>query len=162
MPWTIALTFRRVSVRCSYDRCVELVGACNDVVEFRHFAKPQQNASTHLEVWADEEPMVMFDISLMELKHESSVGEQPFVLRAAMITAKAEELLIPAAGCLHVAYGDHGLGLGCINRDHDADPVAGRVVDLDKPALTAVELGASVYHATGGDHSLEGVVQAVG
>jgi hypothetical protein len=104
----------------------------------------------------------MFDISLMELKHESSVGEQPLVLRAAMITAKAEEVLIPVAGCFHVAYGDHDLGLDCANRNHDADAVAGRVVDLDKPALTAVELGASVHHATVGDDSLEGVVKAVG
>jgi hypothetical protein len=104
----------------------------------------------------------MFDISMMELKHESSAGEQPFVLWAAMVTVKAKELLIPAAGCFHVAYGDHGLGLSCPNRDHDTDAVAGRVVDLDKPTLTAVELGSSMHCATIADDSLEGVIQAVG
>ena len=124
MTWTVALTFRRVSVRCPYDRCVELAGADNHIVEVRHLAKPQQDACTDLDIWAHEEPVVMFDVSLMKLKHESSIGEQPFVLRAPMITAKAEELLIPAAGCFHVAYGDHGLGLSCANLDHDADAVA--------------------------------------
>jgi hypothetical protein len=158
MARTIALTFRRVPVRCSHDRCVELAGSYNDVVEVSYLAKPQQDAGTDLDVCAHKEPVVVFDISVMELKHECSVGEQPFVLRAAMITTKAEELLIPAAGCFHVAYGDHGLGLSCANRDHDADAVAGWVVDLDKPALTAVELGASAHCATVGGDPFESVI----
>ena len=106
--------------------------------------------------------MVVFDISVMELQHQSSVGEQPFVLRSAMITAKTQELLVPAAGRFHVAYCDHGLGLSCANWDHNADTVSGWVVDLDQPTLTAVELGASVHCATVGDDASEGVIQAVG
>src|SRR5687767_2794622 len=68
MTRTVALTFRRVSVRCSYDRRVELAGTYDDIVEVSHVAKPQQDASADLDIWAHEEPVVMFDISLMELK----------------------------------------------------------------------------------------------
>jgi hypothetical protein len=162
MTWTVALAFRRVSVRCSHDRRIELAGAYNDIVEVSHLAKPQQDASTDLGVRAHEEPMVVFDLSLVELQHQCAVGEQPFVLRATMITAKTEELLIPAAGYFHIAYGDHRLGLSCANGDHDADAIAGWVFDLDKPALTTIELGASMHCATVGDDASEGAVQVVG
>ena len=64
-----------------------------------------------------------------------------------MITTKAEELLIPAAGRLDIAYGDHGLRLSRASGHHDADPVAGRIVDLDKPALAAIELRMPVHDA---------------
>ena len=110
MTWT-ALALRRVAVRCTHDRCVELASACDDVVEVGHFTKPQQDAVPNLDAWVYKEPVVVFDIPAMELKHKGSIGEQPFVLRATMITAKAEELLIPAAGRFDIAYGDHGLHL---------------------------------------------------
>ena len=111
MARAVALALRRVSVRRSHDCRVELSGAYHHIVEISHLAKPQQDASTDLDIWAHEKPMVVFDISVMELQHQSSVGEQAFVRRSAMITAKTQELLVPAAGRFHVAYGDHGLHL---------------------------------------------------
>ena len=79
-----------------------------------------------------------------------------------MITAKAKELLIPAAGRLDVAYCDHGLRLSCADGHDDADPVSGRVVDLDEPTLSAVELGAPVDCATVGRDSSESLIQIAG
>jgi hypothetical protein len=98
-------------VRRPHDRCVELLRTSYGLVEISHFAEPQQDAVTNLELWVDEDSMVVFDVSMVELKDQSVVGEQPFVIRATMITTEAEELLVPAAGCFDVAYGDHRLGL---------------------------------------------------
>ena len=88
MAWTVALPFRRVSVRRSHDGCLELFGAFDDFVEVGHFAEPQQNAIADFGVWVDEKPMVVFDIAVMKLKDESAAGKQPLVLRATMITAE--------------------------------------------------------------------------
>jgi hypothetical protein len=145
-------------VRCSHDRCVELTGAYDDIVEVSNLAKPQQDASTDLGIGAHEEPVVMFDISMMELKHQSSIAEQSFVVRAAMVTVKAKELLIPAAGCFHVAYGDHGLGLSCPNRDH-ADAVSGWP-SISTSQRSPPSSWSSVHCATVADDSLRR--QAVG
>ena len=72
-------------------------------------------------------------------------------MRAAVVAAEAEELLVPAAGRLDVAHRDQGLRLGGANRDDDADPVAGGVVDLGQPALAAVELRPALHRAAVGD-----------
>jgi hypothetical protein len=162
MTWTVALALRRIAMGCPYDRRIQLAGASDDVVELRDFTKPQQDAIADCNVRAGEEPMMVFNISTMELKDQSPVSQKPFVLRPTMITAKAEELLIPAAGRLDVAYCEHRLRLSCANAHHDADPVSGRVVDLDEPALPAVELGAVVDCATVGGDSSEGLIQVAG
>ena len=67
-----------------------------------------------------------------------------------MITLQAEELLIPRAGGFNVAYRDHGLGLGGVDGHHDANPVAGRILDLGQPALTPIELRTSAHCAAVG------------
>jgi hypothetical protein len=64
---------------------------------------------TNLCVEVHEEPTVIFDTTMMELKDRSSVGEQPLVLGASMITAEAKQLLIPTAGLFDIAHGDHDL-----------------------------------------------------
>src|SRR3954451_11019717 len=92
MAWTIALAFRRVTVRCPHDRRVELLGARYDFVEIGHFAEPEQNSIPNVEIWADKESMVVFNIAMMELKDERLAREQPFVVWTAMITAQAKEL----------------------------------------------------------------------
>jgi hypothetical protein len=162
MAWTVALALRRIAVGCPHDRRAQLAGAYHDIVEVGHFAEPQQHTITDVNVWAREEPVVVFNISTMELKYQSSVSKEPFVLRPTMITAKAEKLLIPAAGRFNVAYRDHGLRLSCANGHDDADPIAGWVVDLDEPTLSTVELGASLHCATVGRDSSEGLIQVAG
>jgi hypothetical protein len=88
MSWTVALAFRRISVRRSDDRRLELFGAYDDFIEVGHFTEPQQNAVTNFDIWVDEKPMVVFDIAMMKLKDEGAAGKQPLVLRATMITAE--------------------------------------------------------------------------
>jgi hypothetical protein len=148
MTWTVALTFRRVAVRRSHDGCLELVSAYHDLVEIGNFAKPQQDSIANLEIRAHEKSMVVLHLSMMELKDECSVGEQPFVLRTSMIATEAQELLVPEAGRFHIAYRDHGLGLSCARPYHQADAVARRIIDLGQPPLTAIESRPAAYLAT--------------
>jgi hypothetical protein len=161
MAWTVALAFRRIAVRRSYDRCVQLLGARYDFIEIGHFAEPQQDSIPNLEIWADEDSMVVFNIAMMELKDERLTREQPFVVWAAMITTQAKELLIPAARCLDIAYGDHGLRLSHTYLSHNAEPVAGRIIDLGKPPLTAIESRAAAHFAAIGLDLPEYAVEAV-
>ena len=149
-------------MRRLHDRRVELLRASYDFVEIGHFAEPQQDAVTDLEIWIDEDSVVMFDVSMVELKDESLLGEQPLVIRATMITTEAEELLVPAARCFDVAYGDHRLGLSRTNLDHDADSVSGGISDLNEPSLTAVKLWTVGYRPAVGLHLLQRAVEAVG
>jgi hypothetical protein len=69
MTWTATLALRRVAVRFAHDRGVELASACHNVVEVGHLAKPQQDAVPDLDFWAHKEPVVVFDSTVMELKH---------------------------------------------------------------------------------------------
>ena len=80
MAWTVALAFRRVSVRRSHNRCLELFGACDDFIEVGHLTEPQQDAITGFGFRVDEEPVVVFDIAVMQLEDERAAGEQPLVL----------------------------------------------------------------------------------
>ena len=80
MSWTVALAFRRISVRRSDNRRLELFGAYDDFIEVGHFTEPQQNAIADFGVWVDEKSMVVFDIAVMKLKDESATGKQPLVL----------------------------------------------------------------------------------
>ena len=88
MPCSVAFDLRRVAVRCSHDRCSELSGALNDVVEVGHLAEPQQNAVANLDIRSNEEPMVMFDAAMMKLKYKDAAGEEPLGLGTSMITAE--------------------------------------------------------------------------
>ena len=162
MAWTDALALRRIAVGCSNDRRVQAAGASDDVVELGYFAKPQQDTIADFDVWTNEYPVVVFDIPTMELKDQSAVGKEPFVLRTTMITSKAEKMLIPAAGRFDVAHSDHGLRLRRSNGNDDADSVAGRIVDLYEPTLPVVELGASVHCAAAGQDTSESLMQVVG
>jgi hypothetical protein len=95
MPRTVAAALWRVAMRRSHDRCVELLSACYDLVEIGHLPEPQQDTIADLDVWAHEESVVVFDISMVQLKDEDVVGEQPLVVRTSVITTEVKELLIP-------------------------------------------------------------------
>ena len=162
MSWTVALAFRRISMRRPHNRRLQLFGPYDDFVEVGHFTEPQQNAIADFGLSVDEKPMVVFDIAVMKLKGESAAGKQPLVLGTSMITAETQQLLIPAARRLDIAYRDHGLGLSCSNRYHNPESVASRVVDLHKPSLATIKLGLAMHFAAVGDDSLEGSRQVVG
>jgi hypothetical protein len=57
-------------------------------------------------IWVHKEPMVMFNVAMMELKHKRPLRQQPFVVPTYVITRETKELLITAARRLDVAYGD--------------------------------------------------------
>ena len=97
MAWTVALALRRVAVRRSHNRRIELFGAYDDLIEVGHLTEPQQDAVTDLEIGVREGTVVVFDVSMVELKDERAASEQPLVLGAPMITAETEQLLVPAA-----------------------------------------------------------------
>jgi hypothetical protein len=101
-------------------------------------------------------------LPVVELEHEYSVREEPFVVWAAVVALQAEELLIPQAGCLDVAHSDQCLGLCGANRDDHTDAVAGGIIDLCEPAFAVVELRRSVYGAAVGGDSLERRCELVG
>ena len=163
MPRTVALAFGRIAVRRSYDRCVELLCARYDAFEISHFAEPEQDAVTDLEIWIRKDTVVVCDVSMVELQCERVVGEQPLVVGTSMITTQAKELLIPQARRFDVAYGDHGLGLSRIHHpDDNADSIARRIIDLDKPSLTAIKLRAAAYRAAACLDLPQRAVKAVG
>ena len=162
MTWTVAPTFRRVAVRRSHDGCLELVSAYHDLVKSGNFAKPQQDSIANLEIRAHEKAMVVLNLSLMELKDECFVGEQPFVLRTSMIATEAQELLVPEARRFHIAYRDHGLGLSCAHPYHHADAVARRIIYLGQPPLSAIESRPAAYLAAIRLDLPERAVEAIG
>jgi hypothetical protein len=150
-------------VRRPYDRCVELLCARYGAVEISNFAEPQQDAVTDLEIWIREDSVVVCHVSMVELQRERVVGEQPLVVGTSMITTQAKELLIPQARRFDVAYGDHGLGLSRIHHpDDNADSIARRIIDLDKPSLTAIKLRAAAYRAAACLDLPQRAVKAVG
>ena len=162
MTRTIALALWGIAVRRSYDLCVELLSAPHGAVEIGYFTEPEQHSVTNIKISAGEDPVVVLDVSMMELQHECVLGKQPLVLRTTMITTEAQQLLIPTARCFHVAYGDHGLRLYGGNAYHNADSVASRIIDLDKPPLTSIERRAPAHPAASVLDLLERAVQTVG
>ena len=150
-------------MRRSYDRCVELLCARYDAVEISHFAEPQQDAVTDLEIWICKDTVVVCNVSMVELQRERVVGEQPLVVGTSMITTETKELLIPQTRRFDVAYGDHGLGLSRGHHpDDNADSIARRIIDLDKPSLTAIKLRAAADRAAGRLDLPQRAVKAIG
>ena len=80
MSWTIAFPVGRVSVRCSYDWRVEPSGPRDDLVEVGHFAEPQQDTVADFDIRVDEQPVMVGNLSMMELQDKRSAGEQSFVV----------------------------------------------------------------------------------
>src|SRR5215211_4405024 len=158
----VALALGGVAVRWSDDGRGEPRGALHRRVEVGDVAEPQQDAVADLAVRVADAPVVVLDLALVELQHQRPVGEEPLVLRAAVVALQAEELLVPAAGGLDVADREHGLRLGGADRHDDADPVAGRVVDLGQPALAVVQPRPALHRAAAVDHARQGLMEVVG
>ena len=67
MSWTVALAFGRVPVGRTHNRCVEMGGASDDIIEVGYFAEPEQHPVANLDIWTHEEAMVVLDVAVMEL-----------------------------------------------------------------------------------------------
>lgn len=106
---SVALAFGWVSMRCSQDGSAELSRACHYAVEVADVAEPQQNAVADCTVRVADQPVMVFDLAVVQLKHQDAIGEKPFVLRAAVVAVQTEQLLIPAAGRFDIADRDHCL-----------------------------------------------------
>src|SRR6516225_6814037 len=145
----VALALRGVAVRWADHRGPEVGRALECAVEVGDFPEPHQDAVADIAAVVGEQAVVVLDVPVVELEHEDVVGEQALVLRSAVVAAQAEELLVPAAGCLDVADAEQCLGLGGAGRGDDADPVACGVVDLSQPAFAVVRPGAATDPAAG-------------
>lgn len=84
-------------------------GTLDRLVEIVHF-KPEKDA---VPIWAVVRipncSVIMLDLETMKLQDEISLGNEPFVIRTAVITPAAEQLLIPSAARFDIGYGNQGL-----------------------------------------------------
>ena len=85
----------------SFDRCVEI----------GDFTEPHENAVARLDVWITDASVVVFGLPFVELQYEHTVRQEPFVVRAPVITLEAEQLLVPIARRFDVAHREQRLGL---------------------------------------------------
>src|SRR4029453_8745099 len=85
MARAVAFAGGWVSMRRPYDGRGELLCAGHGAVEVGDVAEPQQNAAADGAVRVTDSPVMMLDLAVVELKHQNPVGEQPFVLWAAVV-----------------------------------------------------------------------------
>lgn len=84
MARAVAFAVGWVSMRRPYDGRGELLRAGHGAVEVGNVAEPQQNAVADGSVRVTDSPVMMLDLAVVELKHQNPVGEQPFVVWAAV------------------------------------------------------------------------------
>jgi nickel-dependent lactate racemase len=113
-------------------------------------------------VGSPDHAMVMPNLAMMKLQHQNAPGEQALVVRPAVVALQAEQLLVPAAGCLDVAHHDHGLGLDRADRNDNPEAVPGRVIDLGEPSFALVQPWPAAHHAPVGHDPVQGGPQPVG
>jgi hypothetical protein len=157
----VALAVRGVAVRRADDRRGQAVGPGDHGVEVGDLAQPDQHPVADGGLGVADRAVVVLDVRLVQLQHQDAVGQQPLVVGPAVVADQAEQVLVPAAGGLDVADGEHGLGLRRPGHGDQADPVAGRVVDLGQPALALVEPGPAPHGAAGRGHRVQGRPQPV-
>src|SRR5262249_28915484 len=106
-----AVAGRRIAVLRQDDFRLEGGDAGQGSIEIVDL-KPQQHAvAIGLVVWIADGPVVMFDVKAVQLEDERAiVRDQALIFRTAVITAAAEETLVPAAAGFNVGDGDEGLG----------------------------------------------------
>ena len=91
------------------DLSLEGLSACNGRVEVVEF-KPQEHAiSVGRDVWIANTPMMMLHIPSVQLKDQPAMGNEPFILTAAMRALTAKETLIPATARLDIAHANERL-----------------------------------------------------
>ena len=81
-------------------------GTVDDGIEIVHLEPQQHSVSVWPIVRIRYWPVMMLHFEAVELKNKLAVGNQLFVLIAAMIAAAAEETLIPRTAGFDVANSD--------------------------------------------------------
>ena len=73
---------------------------CIEIVDL----KPQEDAvSVRLEIWISNRTVMVLDIPSVQLKDQLAADNKAFILRSAVRTLAAEQLLVPSTACLDVA-----------------------------------------------------------
>lgn len=85
MARAVAFAVGWVSMRRPYDGRGELLRAGHGAVEVGDVAESQQHAVADGRVRVTDSPVMMLDLAVVKLKHQNAVGEQPFVLWAAVV-----------------------------------------------------------------------------
>lgn len=73
------------------------------------YLKPRQHAVAMRQLRIADEAVMILHIPAVQLQHQPSVRNEPFVIRPAMFAAAAEPALIPAVASFHLAHADEGL-----------------------------------------------------
>jgi hypothetical protein len=81
----------------------------HDVVEVVDFEPEQDAVAVGFVIAVGDGAVVVRCLETVELQDELIVEAEPFVVRAAVVAAQAEEPLVPAAAGLDVSDGDERL-----------------------------------------------------
>jgi len=89
--------------------CLQLLGTRNRGVEIIQL-KPQENAiSIRPKLGIPEWTVVMLDMPIVQLQDQSSMRDQPLILRPAVVAPATQETLIPATARLDVMHANERL-----------------------------------------------------
>jgi len=86
-----------------------LIGALDDGVEVVDLEPEEKAVAVGFVVAVGDETVMVRRLEAVELQDELVVEAETIVVRAAMVAAEAEELLVPAAAGLDVSNSDEGL-----------------------------------------------------
>jgi len=73
--------------------------------------KPQEHSVSMSELRIADGAVVMLDIPAMQLKNQPAIGQEPFIIRPAVVAPTAEQPLIPAAAGFNVLHTNERLRL---------------------------------------------------
>ena len=71
--------------------------------------KPEEHAVPMGQLRIADPAMMMLHIPIVQLKDQSAIRHESFMMRIAMVTLTAQELLIPAAARRNIAHANKGL-----------------------------------------------------
>jgi hypothetical protein len=103
-----AVTIRQIAMTRQNDLRLQLQHARDGCVKVGYL-KPQQHAVSTRDVRIGDWTVVMFDIEAMQLKYQSAVRKQPFILWATVTALASKELLIPATARFNLVHADKWL-----------------------------------------------------
>ena len=105
-PW---LALRRVAMRCHHDIDAHLCTSPHRRIEIINLEPQQHTISIGAVVRLTDATVVVLDLKAVQLHHKPISIDQAFVVRAAVVAADAEQLLVPTAARLNVGGTDQRL-----------------------------------------------------
>ncbi len=103
-----AIVIGRIAMAGKNDFCLQLCSASDGGIEIINL-EPQKHSVARHDTWIADATVMMLHIPVMQLKNKPPVRDEPLVIRPAVITATAEQLLIPAAARFDIARANQRL-----------------------------------------------------